>query len=179
MTSGGARGEPIAQALAGGSPRSLGRTGEVIDRVLGAPEQLDELFVCLFDADEVVRMRAADALEKVCREQPGRLEPYVGRLLDEVSKIDQPSVRWHLAQMLAETDLTGAERDRAVAILMGNLNQSDDWIVINCTLDSLAAFARAGWITRRRITSALRRFEGDRRKSVASRARRLLAEFSE
>ncbi len=178
MTNGGSRGEPSAQALAAGNPRSLGRTGELVDRVLGAPEQLDELFACLFDADEVVRMRAADALEQVCRAQPGRLEPYVGRLLGEASKIDQPSVRWHLAQMLAETDLTGADRDRAVAILLGNLDQSDDCVVINCTLDSLAAFAREGWITRRRITSALRRFEGDRRKSLASRARRLLAEFS-
>jgi hypothetical protein len=77
-----------------------------------------------------------------------------------------------------QLDELGADRDRAVANLMGNLDQSDDWIVINCALDSLAAFAREGWITRRRITSALRRFEGDWRKSVASRARRLLAEFS-
>jgi hypothetical protein len=172
------RGEPIAQALAGGSPRSLGRSGEVVDRVLETPEQLQELFACLFDTDEVVRMRAADALEKVCRAQPRWLEPYVGRLLIEVARIDQPSVRWHLAQMLAEMDLVGTERDRALAILMANLEQSDDWIVINCTLDSLAAFVRKGWITRRRIASVLRRFERDRRKSVASRARKLHAEFS-
>jgi hypothetical protein len=55
---------------------------------------LDELFACLGNADDIVRMRAADALEKVCREHPEWLVPYADRLLSDVAGIDQPSVHW-------------------------------------------------------------------------------------
>jgi hypothetical protein len=61
----------ISEMLAGGDPRSLGKTQEVVELVLSDQTLLDELFACLFQADEIIRMRAGDALEKVCRQKPG------------------------------------------------------------------------------------------------------------
>jgi hypothetical protein len=42
----------------------------VIDAASRRPERLEELVQCVFSADEIVRMRASDALEKSAG--PGR-----------------------------------------------------------------------------------------------------------
>jgi hypothetical protein len=128
--------------LSGGNPRSLGNTVRVVDLVLRHPDRIDELCGCPFSDDEIVRMRAADALEKICRQRPELLQPYAPRLLNDVSRIQQPSVQWHLAQMLTEVMLTETQRREAVSILRRNLSTFDDWILTNITIQALAEFAR-------------------------------------
>jgi hypothetical protein len=54
---------------------------------------------------------------------------------------------------------------------------SGDWIVINLSLQALATFARISPAVRARLAGRLHRYERSRYKSVASRARKLLAEF--
>lgn len=171
-------GDPIEQALTGGDRRSLGRTEEVVAQVRADPSRFPELFACLFSADDVVRMRAGDAIEKVSRTHPDMLEPFRTRLLTDVAAIDQPSVRWHLAQMLPRLSLTAAERRRAIAILRGNLAESGDWIVVNCTLEALADFAQDDAALRRELVPILREHLSSDRRSIASRARRLLARLT-
>lgn len=115
--------------LTAGRPNSLGEANEIAAEVLNDNSRLPELFDCLFSDNEWVRMRAGDALENVCREQPSWFTPYRTRLLDEVAGIQQASVQWHLAQMLGEIDLTPSQRQKAIAILSGNLADPDvDWI---------------------------------------------------
>jgi hypothetical protein len=75
----------IAALLTGGNPRGLRNAGIVIDAASRRPERLEELVQCVFSADEVVRMRASDALEKVCRSRPALLQPFVPRLLERRS----------------------------------------------------------------------------------------------
>jgi hypothetical protein len=54
----------IEALLTGGGPRSLRNAGIVIDAASRQPERLEELVQCVFSADEIVRMRASDALER-------------------------------------------------------------------------------------------------------------------
>lgn len=63
--------ESFAEMLKGGHPNSLGRTEEVVGVVLAERARLEELFATMAEPDEVVRLRVGDALEKVCRKQPG------------------------------------------------------------------------------------------------------------
>jgi hypothetical protein len=90
--------EPFTDMLRGGHPNSLGRTAEAVDEVLKDRTRLPELFAAITDPDEVVRLRVGDALEKVCREQPGWFVARVDRLLGELGQIGQPSVQWHVAR---------------------------------------------------------------------------------
>jgi hypothetical protein len=53
-------------------------------------------------------MRASDVLEKVYRAHPGLLRPFVPRLLGQMSRIEQASVQWNLAQILTEVELDEA-----------------------------------------------------------------------
>jgi len=69
--------EPIKAILTGGNPRSLERTEEVVTLVLSNSFRLNELYACLLEDDQIIRMRASDALEKVCRQHPEWLQPSI------------------------------------------------------------------------------------------------------
>jgi hypothetical protein len=170
--------EAVQQALSGGDRRSLGRTEEVVGWVLADGSRLGELFACLFVDDEIVRMRASDALEKVCRQQPHWFVPYTERLLREVAAIDQPSVQWHLAQMLGEIPLNAADTASAISLLRRTLDRYQDWIVINLSLETLAKFARDNHLLREDFLAILQRHAHSRHKSVVARVGKLLKAFA-
>jgi hypothetical protein len=74
--------------------------------------------------------------------------------------------------------LSAAQAARATRLLQRNLAESGDWIVLNNTMDVLAAWARgdpalAAWLEPRLTLLA-----GDRRKAVAKRATKRLAELT-
>lgn len=172
--------ESFAEMLRGGHPNSLGRTEEVVGVVLADRTRLDDLFATIADPDEVVRLRVGDALEKVCRDQPGWFVAHVERLLGDFARIEQPSVQWHLAQMFQRLrdDLSADQAQRATELLQRNLTRSADWIVLNVTMDVLTGWARhdralAGW-----LVPELERLSHDDRKSVAKRASKRLAELT-
>ena len=55
----------LLEQLAGGDRRSIGRSNEVVATVLADPELLSVLFSGLDHDDPLIRMRAADAREKI------------------------------------------------------------------------------------------------------------------
>jgi len=165
--------------LSGGDPRTLGDVDLVVSVVLARPQRLDELIHCVIDrGDEIVRMRASDALEKVCRSRPTLVKPYVALLLGKMSRIDQPSVRWHVAQMIGQLELSPRQRERAAVLLRQNLDESSDWIVLNHSLDTMAVLARQDPLLVPTLCGYLRRYERSSHKSLSSRAHKLLAEFA-
>lgn len=75
----------------------------------------------LLSDDPGIRMRAADVVEKITRQQPDYLQPYQQALMGQVARITQQEVRWHVAQMLPRLELDQDERQEAVRILWGYL----------------------------------------------------------
>lgn len=171
--------ESYAQILAiGGKSNSLGRAAEVVDNVLHNPERLAELYDCLFEDDAWLRMRAADSLEKVCRIHPQWLEPYTDRLLSDVAKSSQPSLQWHLAQMIAEISLTPTQEERAIDWLKQQLRNKDvDWIVAANVMTTLAQFAKQQRIPVKDAIALITTQQDHTSSSVRKRAAKLLAEL--
>ena len=172
--------EPFADVLTvGGRSNSLGRVDEVVAIVLADRSRLEELYACLFDEDAWVRMRAADALEKVCREAPDSLLPYIDRFAAELTGSTQPSIRWHLAQIYRQVPLTAGQKAFAIGWLEGLLAEPGlDWIVAANAMETLAAFVRDGSVPVQQVAPL---FEGQRRhrsRAVVRRADRLLSELS-
>lgn len=165
----------LVERLSGGSARSLGDTEAVVAEVLADPGLVSELLGCVLDADEIVRMRASDALEKVARVRSDPLAPYAERLLTQVAEIDQPSVRWHLAQLLAEVPLDAGQRSRALRLLRWMLAEESDWIVLTCAMSAATDLALASGDVPDWLVPGLDRHRGDPRKAVAKRAARQLA----
>ncbi len=166
--------------LEGGHPNSLGRTPEVVAEVLADQARLEELFETMDSTDEVVRLRVGDALEKVCREQPEWFLRHVGCLLGDLGKIEQPSVQWHVAQMLQHLrdDLSDEQAQRATVLLRRNLTTSTDWIVLNVTMDVLTHWSDRDQRLANWLMPELERLGRDERKSVAKRAAKRLAELT-
>lgn len=171
--------ENFVEILAvGGKSNSLGRTNEVIGSVLHDRTRLAELYACLSEEDAWLRMRAADALEKICRVHPDWLEPYVDRILHEMGGSTQPSLLWHVAQMLAEITLTPAEQQEAIQWLKNQLNHQDvDWIVAANVMTTLVAFTKNGLIPKNEATALIEGQQDHHSSSVRKRAAKLLVEL--
>lgn len=162
--------------LAGGHPNSLGRTVEVVDLVLADPARLEELYQCYFSPDPVVRLRTSNSLKRCFASHPEWFPIYADRLLSEITKIDQASTRWTLAQLWLEhrKALTPEQYQLARDTLIDNLFDQDDWIVLNMSMKTLCTFVKTDPSITPRIEMRVRDLFTDRRKSVAKGAAKLL-----
>lgn len=138
--------ESIAEILTiGGHKNTLGRAEEVTEMVLNQPSRLAELYDCLFLDDAWVRMRASDALEKVCRVHPEWFSSYIDKLLTDVASSDQPSIQWHLAQILTRVSLSPEQKAKAIHWLKDRLSSIEvDWIVAVESMKALDYFINQG-----------------------------------
>lgn len=165
--------------LEGGHKNSLGRVNEVISTVLSDRSRLEELYDALFDSDAWVRMRAADAFEKICREHPEWIQPYVDRLQNELSASTQPSIQWHLAQIYMQIELNENQKSHAIHWLKSLLRTTDvDWIVAANSMKALAHFANQGDISQPELEAQLNVQLGHKSNAVIKLAKKLLAELS-
>ena len=164
----------------GGKSNSLGKANEVIELVLKDRQRLNELYNCLFDEDAWVRMRAADAFEKVCRQHPGWLLPYIDKISTDLSISGQASIQWHLAQIYRQVDLTAKQKHFAIHWLKGLLSSKDvDWIVSANAMDTLVQFAKDGSCPISDIVPLLHIQQGHKSNAVIKRANKWLAEIAD
>lgn len=163
--------------LKGGHPNSLGNTIEVVEEVLETPTLFEELFNCYFSPDEVVRLRVSNAMKRVCRANRPMLIPYIDRLLQDVSQIDQASTQWTLATLFHElkSEMSISQKNSALVIMKGNLEHHNDWIVLNTTMQTLAQWDSENADLQSFLSIQLQRLAEDDRKSVSKRAQKLLA----
>jgi len=135
--------ESFEEMLTGGRPNSLGRTIEVVNIVLSNSARLSNLYNCYFSVDEIVRLRTSNAIKRISLENPGWLIPYIDKLISEISKINQPSVQWTLANLFQTLSVFMSETQKASAkkIIRNNLENYTDWIVINNAMDTLSKWA--------------------------------------
>lgn len=164
--------ESFESMLTGGHPNSLGRTVEVVDLITQEPALLEDLYQCYFSKDEIVRLRVSSAMKRLWRAHPAWLVPYADRFLAEIAQIDQDSTRWTLAQYFLELDthLSPEQRERAKAMLKLNFEQTNDWIVLINTMETLETWAKADDELRKWLQPHVQRLQSDKRKTVAKKA---------
>lgn len=131
---------PILIMLQGGDRRSIGRSNEVVAKVLAQPELFGVLMEGMALDAPLVAMRCADAAEKVSARHPEWLLPYKQLLLDELSKIEQQEVRWHVAAMLPRLELNRSEMGKVMALLLGWTTERSS-IVKTMSMQALADIA--------------------------------------
>src|SRR5580704_9432725 len=112
----------ILSLLTGGDRRSIGRSDEVAALVAAKPRLFSELMEGLWSEDPLVRMRAADAAEKVTSTQPKLLAPHKKELLGLLAEATEQELRWHLAAMIPRLQLNDGERRVAAAVLRSYLD---------------------------------------------------------
>ena len=169
--------ESFETMLTGGHPNSLGRTEQVAQLVVDEPERIAELFRTYDSADEVVRLRVSSAFKRVFLARPQWFQKWYGRFSKRVVKLGQPSALWTLSLLCLrlEDQLTAKNKADAVEVLRAMLEECDDWIVVNNTLETLGRWAERDPQLKRWLRPRLLRHSGDRRKSVAKKAQRIAA----
>jgi len=169
---------PLLLSLSGGDRRSVGESNRAVSAVLENHELIDFLFQGLETSDPVLRMRCADAIEKVTAKLPALLVPYKERLLQRLSNIKQQEVRWHVAPMLARLPLTEGEEGAVVNLLLSYTNDRSS-IVKTMAMQALTDIALRN---RRRIPEIRQHIEelsviGT--PAMKARSKKLLALFSQ
>jgi HEAT repeat protein len=131
-----AKNKPFWRMLQGGDRRSIGASNQVVRQTLQNPRRMRELVECLWSDDALVRMRAADAIEKVSVPHPDLIQRFKAELLGLSRETGQPEIRWHMALILPRLHLSRTEIERARATLRSYL-QDQSSIVKTCTLQGL------------------------------------------
>jgi hypothetical protein len=170
--------ESFEAMLSTGKPNSLGRVNEVLDIVLSDRERLEELYKVIFCDSAWTRMRAVDAFEKIGREHPDWLIPYIDRIQSELATSSQPSIQWHMAQLYKQIDLNDIQIQKAILWLEKLLSTTDvDWIVSANAMETLAHFTRTGRYNQSKLLDLLDIQTKHKSNSVIKRSKKIAATF--
>lgn len=167
----------VLTLLSGGDRRSIGRVAAAVTMVLGRPVLFHHLVEAMRHEDPVVRMRAADAAEKVSSQKPALLQLFKSELLRLLAEAKQQELRWHLAQMIPRLSLTARERAWAATLLRTYLNDGSS-IVKTLAMQGLADLASADYDLLPATIRLLVRLTRDGTPAMRARGRKLLARFA-
>ena len=96
------------QILSGTDLRSIGNANEIV-ACITTQQHFDELFGLLNDADRIIVMRAADAIEKITARTPAYLQPHAKELLNMLPDAVNIESKWHLALLVSRLALKGKD----------------------------------------------------------------------
>jgi hypothetical protein len=163
----------ILDKLTGGDLRSIGKADEVVKVASERPQLLGTLLEGTLGNDPIVRMRAADVIEKVTRSHPEYLQRYKRKILRQVAHVDQREVRWHVAQLIPRLTLNPWEKREAVRILTGYLKDKSS-IVKTFSMQALADLTKDDSSLRPRVVRLLAKLTRTGTPAMKSRGRKLL-----
>ena len=166
----------ILALLKGGDRRSTGRADQVADIVLRDLDLFPELVTGLWSEDRLVRMRAADAAEKVSREHREILQPFKSELLGLMAETAEQEVRWHLAVIVPRLALNDRERRKAISSLNEYLKDRSS-IVRTFALQGLADLAKDEPRIRSLVIELLREATRSGTPAMKARSRKLLIQM--
>ncbi len=145
----------ILNKLRGGDRRSIGRAHEVVEDVLRDPSLFGAVFEGMLSENPLIRMRAADVIEKVTAKHPDYLHPYKEVLLQQVVKSEQQEVRWHVAQLIPHLHLDKQERLQVFEVLCTYLTDTSN-IVKTFSMQALADLAEQDTSLRQEVLRLLK-----------------------
>ena len=166
----------ILALLQGGDRRSIGRADEVAAIVSKDLTLFPELIDGLESEDRLVRMRAADAAEKVTRGNHELLQPFKTQLLGWLAETNEQELRWHLAAMIPRLALNSRERQLVVASLHIYLEDRSS-IVKTFALEALAGLARDEPGLQGDVIEVLREATRTGTPAMKARSRKLLLQL--
>lgn len=168
----------ILKKLAGDDFRSIGKSNKVVKSTLANPKIFSDIFAGLLNNDPLIRMRAADAIEKITKIHPEWLQPYKRTLLQKILPLEQQEIRWHVAQMISRLNMTEIERNSVVQVLFTWLDdERESRIVRVMALQALSDFAQLDNRLKNKVTKKLQELLKTGVPSLKSRSRKILKEF--
>jgi HEAT repeat protein len=159
--------------LSGGDLRSDGMANEAVQFVLANPNVFEDLFAGLFESDDVIRGRTADALEKIAREKPDLLIGHLQEMVDLAKTDAVPMVKMHLAMIFGHLALYEDSLELLLSTLFDLLADESvftkSWAIV-----SLCLIGRKYPGECRRIVELLSHLQGDQSIAIRSKVKNAL-----
>lgn len=125
------------EMLRGKDLRSIANVNELVP-IIDSQNKFDELFNYLSDKDRLIRMRSADAIEKITITQPNYLIKHKSEIIKMSFQDSEKELKWHLALLLPRLELNVDELIEAFATLKKwSLNSKESKIVRTNSLQAL------------------------------------------
>lgn len=159
--------------LAEGDLTSDGRADEIVAIVLKSPGFIKDLVAGLGSDNSVIRGNAADAVEKIGREAPELLLPFMHRLLQAAQEDPLDKVQWHLAMLFGYMALFEELIDPIFAALTHDLDQGGGFTK-SWAMTSLCIIACLYPDYQACVVGAVSKYKTSSMPSVRSRAEKVL-----
>jgi len=91
--------------LEGGDLRSIAGVDELVS-LIQSQADFDRLFAYLYSEERLIRMRAADAIEKISAERSEFLSEHKVKLIQLLKTANYKELKWHLALIISRVKLT-------------------------------------------------------------------------
>jgi hypothetical protein len=163
----------ILALLGGGDRRSIGRADQVVQMVSKNQALFAELMNGLCSQEPLIRMRAADAAEKITRTHPDWVNRYKRKLLELMGETQQQELRWHLAAIVPRLQLNSQERQLVVSSLKSYLDDHSS-IVKTSALQALVDLTPDDASIRPEVIKILRKAAQAGTPAMKARSRKLL-----
>lgn len=164
---------PILEWLSGGDLRSDGMADEVAEVVLKNPTLFEEVVVGIDEANNVVRARTADALEKIARVKPELLVSHLPKLIQIAAWETVPMVKMHLAMIMGHLAIYQEHVAELNECLLGLLKDQSvftrSWVIV-----SLCILARKYPELQPQIVAAIASLSRDDSIAIRTRVRKAL-----
>lgn len=164
----------LLQLAGDGDRRSIGKSSQVVEKLLASPALVSEFLDALASTDTVLRLRVADVLEKVSVKRADLFQPKAEAILSLAERETQHEVRWHLAQILPRLKLTKAQNARAVAALFNYLQDEKSIIVRTNAMEALFQLAKADKALMNKVRTIIMERSVQGKPAERARARKLL-----
>jgi HEAT repeat protein len=156
------------EMLSGGDLRSDGRSNEVVEEVLRNPQLLGKLIEALSEPDDVIRGRAADALEKISRTRPESVQEHLPLLIKLAYNDKVPMVKFHIAMIFGNLETSG-ETLKQITSALFHLLQDESVFVKSWVIVSLCIISRRNKDIREETIGKIRPLQNS--KSIAIRSK--------
>ena len=163
----------ILEKLRGGDRRSIGRANEVAQEIEENPALFGAVFGGLYDGDPVVRMRSADAIEKVTENKPELLSGYTAQVIAILVSAVQQEVCWHMAQITPRLECSADEENEIIGALQRYLSHKSKIVQVSA-MESLTIFAERNRALSDEVTAIIKVQMANGSPAVQSRGRKLL-----
>jgi hypothetical protein len=169
---------PLLDSLRGGDRRMVRGVDDAIAAVEQDPALIVQLIAGMQSDDPLIRMRSADAAEKLTATHPDWLQLHKRVLLNQIAKSEQQEVRWHVAQMLPRLRLTPTERRRAVSLMLGYLDDKSK-IVRTFAMQALSDLAMQDQTLVPQVMGVIESQMADGSPAMRARGKKLLAQLAQ
>lgn len=163
----------ILEKLQGGDLRSIGRANEVAHEVEDNPALFESVFNGLTNDDPVIRMRAADVIEKVTQGKPELLFGYTSQVISILKVAEQQEVCWHMAQITPRLKCNELEETEITNSLKKYLLHKSKIVQVSA-MESLATIAERNDSILNEVIEIINQHKKSGSPAVQSRGRKLI-----